>query len=295
MGIKNIRQKKPEPLLGAHFSIAKGLHHALLCGEKYGCTAVQLFTKNAHTWKEKLLLPEEKNAFFQAKEKTGIQIVASHTSYLINLATGDPQKLKMSKTALKMEMIRSRELGLQYVALHPGFHLDGGKSNSLLRIADSINAVLSLIPDPKPLLLLETTAGQGTAVGHRFEDLAKILLYVEDNNKVGICLDTCHIFAAGYDIRTRSTYEAVIRLFDDIIGLSRLYLLHLNDSGRPFSSKKDRHEHIGLGEIGPTAFRMIMNDNRLEKIPKIIETPKMDKSGKDWDRINLDVLRKYIG
>jgi deoxyribonuclease IV len=286
--------KKNEPVLGAHFSIAKGLHQALFRGEKYGCTAVQLFTKNANTWKERFLLPEEIEAFVTARKKTGIRIAASHTSYLINLGSGDPKKLKKSKNALKMEMIRSGKLGIQYVVLHPGFHLDGGKSNSLLRIADSINDILAKVPDPVPMLLLETTSGQGTAVGHRFEDMAKILFYIDAGNQVGVCLDTCHIFTAGYDIRTKSAYDDVVRLFDEIIGLNRLGLIHLNDSARPFASGKDRHDHIGRGEIGETAFRMIMNDKRLQGIPKILETPKTDNTGCDWDKINLALLKNYV-
>ncbi len=276
--------------LGAHFSIAKGLHNAVYRAEKYNCTALQLFTKSAHTWKERTLTHTEIDEFERAKATTGITLIASHTSYLINLASCNQNKHKRSLNALKQEMIRSSLLGIQYVVLHPGFCTGGELNEGLDRITFSINKVFSEIPKHKTRLLLETTAGQGSAIGHDFKQLADIVAKVKAKGQIGICLDTCHIFAAGYDIRTKAMYEKTMDQFNSVIGMDYLSLIHLNDSKRPLGSKVDRHEHIGRGEIGMKAFRLLINDKRIRHIPKIIETPK-DTDGKDWDEINLARLR----
>lgn len=286
-------RKRPTCLLGAHFSIAKGLHHALFEAQRYGCGALQLFTKNATTWKERVLTPEETDRFEAARTQTGITAVAAHTSYLINLATGEKQKQVLSCEALKQEIVRCSALKIPFVVLHPGAHMGDGESAGIARIADNINRTFEKVPDSDTRLLLETTAGQGSGVGHTFEQLAAIRNGVDNQNAVGFCLDTSHIFAAGYDLRSRSAYRSTMNLFDAVLGLQNLCLIHLNDSKKELGSRVDRHEHIGRGHIGLKAFALIMNDPRLQNIPKIIETPKK-RDGRDYDRINLNTLRKLL-
>lgn len=287
---KNI---KAPYLLGAHFSIAGGLHRALFEAQKYGCNALQIFTKNAHTWKERALTPAEIELFEQTRTETGITAIASHTSYLINLATGDKKKHAMSCNALKQELVRSSMLDIPFVVLHPGSHMGCGEGEGIGRIADNINQTLAQVPDLKTQLLLETTAGQGSSLGHTFEQLALIMDGIENKAALGFCLDTSHIFAAGYDIRTPAAYQKTIKAFDSATGLEHLYLIHLNDSKKQLGSGVDRHEHIGQGHIGLEAFELIMNDQRLMHIPKIIETPKQ-QNGKDYDQINLTILKDLV-
>ena len=280
-------------LLGAHFSIAKGLAKALWEAQKYGCNALQIFTKNAHTWKERSLTPAEIEQFEQAKVETGITAIAAHTSYLINLATDDKQKQKRSCRALQEELVRSSQLAIPFVVLHPGSHMDQGERAGIGCIAGNINQILDRIPDLNTRLLLETTAGQGTSLGHTFEQLAAIRDKVENKDAVGFCIDTSHIFAAGYDIRTLAAYKKTIKTFDAIAGCKHLYLIHLNDSKKELNSRVDRHEHIGQGQIGLQAFKLIMNDPKFRRVPKIIETPKQ-QDGKDYDQINLTTLRNLV-
>ncbi len=280
-------------LLGAHFSIAGGLHKALLTAKRYGCTALQLFTKNSNTWKERIVTDEEIDLFRQTRKEVEITAIASHTSYLINLASPEGQKHHMSKEALIHELERSASLDIPYVVLHPGAHMESGEENGCLRIAETINEVFDRVPPGETKLLLETTAGQGTNIGYTFEQLALIIEHIKDKDRVGICFDTCHTFAAGYDIRTPEAYAKTMEKFDGILGLNNLCLLHINDSKKGLGSRIDRHEHIGKGEIGPTAFKEIMNDTRLETVPKILETPK-GKGATDYDKINLGVLRNMM-
>jgi deoxyribonuclease-4 len=288
-----MKDSKASPLLGAHFSIAKGLHHALYEAEKYGCTALQIFTKNTITWKERILTQEEINRFDRVRKQTGITSIVSHTSYLINLATPERKKHVMSCNALKQELIRSSTLDIPFVVLHPGAHLGKGKEKGIEKVALSINEIFAQTPDIQIRLLLETTAGQGSGLGHTFEQLASTMEKIEKQNRVGICLDTSHVFAAGYDIRTPASYRKVTDAFDEIIGLENLYVIHLNDSKKELGSRVDRHEHIGKGYIGIKAFELLMNDMRFEKIPKIIETPKQ-KDGSDTDKMNLNRLRSLV-
>jgi len=294
---KQIKDKKPPCLLGAHCSIAKGLDKALFEAKSYGCNTLQIFTKNANAWKERIVIQKEIENFEQAKLETGITEIASHTSYLINLATPEKKKHKMSINALAQEFIRSSCLCIPYVVLHPGSHMGAGDKEGITRIAESINEIFAKTPGIKTRLLLETTAGQGSSVGHAFEHLASIISKVERQINPGICLDTCHIFAAGYDIRTMEYYRKTMDDFDSTIGLDRLCLIHLNDSKKELGSRVDRHEQIGLGYIGIDAFKYIMNDDRFSDIPKIIETPKGEPKGKtdkDWDETNLKLLRQMV-
>jgi len=282
--------KKSTCLLGAHFSISGGLHEALLEAKKYGCNALQMFTKNSRSWKERTVSDEEIELFKKTRQKAGIKCIASHTSYLINLAAPDSENYSLSRNALELELIRSSALEIPFVVLHPGSHLGDGEKKGIKRISESVKRIFEKYPEIKTRLLFETTSGQGAGIGHTFEQLNDIIEKINWNDKTGICLDTCHIFAAGYDIRTKETYIKTTDAFDKIIGLEKLFLIHLNDSKKCLGSRVDRHEHIGRGEIGVNAFRLIMNNKRLALIPKIIETPKI-VGGKDWDRINLRKLR----
>ncbi|MBU0991890.1 MAG: deoxyribonuclease IV [Proteobacteria bacterium] len=280
-------------LLGAHFSIAGGLENALKEAFFYHCTVCQIFTKNASTWRERHLSGEEIKRFQHARKAYNIQSIASHTSYLINLASPDRDIVKKSRDALIQEMNRSRELGLSAIVLHPGSHKGEGEVQGARLVVEGIREVLENTENDGPYLLLETTAGQGYSIGHTFEQIAEILDTLAKPERLGVCLDTSHIFAAGYDIRTETTYKKTMDRFDAVVGFSQLKLIHVNDSKKDLGARVDRHEHIGKGCIGINAFKMIMNDTRLSHIPKIIETPKEDsrKKGKDWDAVNLKQLR----
>ncbi len=281
-------------ILGAHLSIAGGLHKALELAVRYGCNALQIFTKNSNTWKERILEDGEISRFRELKEKLGLFEIASHTSYLINIASPDRNLRERSMNALTQELIRSSLLGLPYVVLHPGAHRGSGEKQGILRIAEAINRVFDRTEALDVILLLETTAGQGTQIGYRFEQLADIAQKVENKQRLGFCLDTCHVFAAGYDLRTPGAYEKTVKEFVSTLGLQRLRLIHLNDSKKPLGSKVDRHEHIGEGQIGSEGFSCIMKDPRLSNIPKIIETPKF-KNKVEQDPVNLKVLRDMAG
>lgn len=277
-------------ILGAHLSIAKGIHQALYDAAGLGCNTVQVFTKNASTWKEKDISDTEVGAVAAARQETGIKPVFSHCAYLINIAGSDEKKEAMSVEALYREVMRCESLGIPFVVLHPGSHMGDGEKKGLQRIADNLDAILERAGPGNTIILLETTAGQGSALGCTFEQLAAMREMSACRDRLGFCLDTCHIFAAGYDISDEESYTRTMTAFDDIIGLSHLYLIHLNDVKKPCGSKVDRHEHIGEGYIGKTGFRCIVNDDRLAGIPMIIETPKQ-KNGKDADAMNLERVR----
>ena len=277
-------------LLGAHFSIAKGLHDAVYQAKAYGCNALQMFTKNATVWRERTVTQAEQERFEQAKTETGIHSIAAHTSYLINLASPDPKKHAMSHSALKQELIRSSALRIPYCVLHPGAHMGSGIDAGLLKISESLNRIFSETADTTSRLLLETTAGQGSGLGHTFEQLAEIIDRIEQKDRMGVCLDTCHIFAAGYDLRTPETYQQTMNHFDAVLGLDQLFAIHVNDSKKDLGSRVDRHTHIGKGALGENAFKHLLNDERLLHVPKLLETAKTE-DGIDWDQRNLDLLR----
>jgi deoxyribonuclease IV len=276
--------------LGAHLSIAKGFDHALYEARSLGCNALQIFTKNANTWKEREIFDSELKRFHQAKHDTGIKIIVSHTSYLINLASEEPEIRKKSIRALKAEMIRAGQLELSYVVIHPGAHKGAGVKQGLNRIAESLNTIFDRLTTNIPLLLLETTAGQGSSLGSCFGHLSDIMEKVTRSEKLGICMDTSHIFAAGYDIRTDESYDNTMKAFNSTIGFQHLHLFHLNDSKKDLGSGIDRHEHIGRGFIGTGAFRRIMNDPNFINVPKIIETPKEN----NMDQVNLNLLKMMV-
>ncbi len=275
-------------LIGAHMSIAGGIHLALVRGKELGCRTIQIFTKNANQWKARELTPEEIAEFNRQKEATKIWPVVAHDSYLINLGSPDEERLQRSQESFLMEMQRTELLGLPYLITHHGSHLDAGEKEGLKRIAESINWVHRRTDGFKMRILLETTAGQGTNLGYRFEHFSAIMDKVEDASRLGLCFDTCHVFAAGYDLRIRDAYEETMEEFDRVLGLGWLKVFHLNDAKNDLGSRIDRHQHIGKGMIGLDAFGFLLNDPRFTYLPKILETPK----GKDMaeDRMNLAVL-----
>lgn len=290
---KKIAASSDPILLGAHLSIAGGLSKAVHRAKALECSVLQVFTKNASTWKERVLTPIDIADFKTATDESGIVHSASHTSYLINLASPDRGKRSKSGRALLAEINRASQLGIPYVVMHPGAHMGYGETEGIKRLTEGINRVLAAVPEAAVRLLLETTAGQGTCLGHRFEHIAGMLQGVCQKDKIGVCLDTAHIFAAGYDIRTQIVFNKTMTDFDTIIGLHHLRLLHLNDSKKDLGSRVDRHEHIGKGTIGIECFRLIMNDPRFRSVPKIIETPKGFKE-EGWDKRNLKWLHALV-
>ncbi|HJX98892.1 MAG TPA: deoxyribonuclease IV [Chthoniobacterales bacterium] len=279
-------------LLGAHMSIGGGVHMAIERGRSIKCTAIQMFVKNNMQWFARPLMREEIFSFLEHRQRGELLSIFAHANYLINLAATNPQFLENSIRALSEELTRADQLELPFLVLHPGAHLGAGEEAGLEKIVDSINRVFRKIPKVKTKIALETTAGQGSCLGHRFEQIAYIIENVRQPERLCVCLDTAHVFAAGYEIGTDAGVKKTFREFDRVIGLTRLAAIHLNDSKTPIGSRVDRHQHIGKGEIGLDAFRFIMRDRRFKKIPKVLETPK----GKDLreDVANLKTLRSLI-
>jgi deoxyribonuclease-4 len=278
-------------LLGAHLSIAGGLHRSLQRARKLRCTALQIFTKNASAWRERPLEDLEVERFESERRGSGVVEISSHTSYLLNLASPERATRRRSIEALGLEVLRCSRLGVHNVVLHPGAHRGDGEERGIARIADGLRAVLDRVGTVGVRILLESTAGQGTTLGRTFEQLAAVLERSGGDAPLGVCLDTCHLLAAGYDIRSPSAYRKTLKRFDRTVGLGRLHLLHMNDSKKELGSRVDRHEHIGEGHVGREAFRLVMTDERLTRVPKILETPKL-KNGKEYDRVNLNRLRR---
>ena len=277
------------PLFGAHMSVAGGLHLAFDRLRKVEGEALQVFTRNQRQWRAAPVTEEEAVLFKEAWAEAGKPPVASHDSYLINLASNKKETVAKSMVALADELHRCRVLGIPYVVMHPGSHLGDGVEAGLDRFVKHLDMVLAETSAESVLILLETTAGQGTNLGSRFEELAAIIVQSRFPERLGVCLDTCHTFAAGYDFRTRKGYEAVFADFDQQIGLQRLRFFHLNDSIKGLGSRVDRHTHIGQGEIGLDGFRLLLNDPRFDSHPMILETPKGDDLAEDIE--NLRVLR----
>jgi deoxyribonuclease-4 len=276
-------------------SIAGGVAQALWRGMKIGCDAIQLFTKNAKQWHAKPLTSDDRAAFHQARQEAGVTPVSVHNSYLINLASPDKRLYEQSMEALWEEMQRAESLGIPYLVMHLGSHRGSGEGEGLYRIAQAVNLLHRRGAGMKIMIIMEATAGQGDTLGYRFEHFARIIELVEEGGRVGVCLDTSHVFAAGYDIGTPEGCEATLEEFGQIIGLKRLKLIHLNDSKAALGSRVDRHEHIGLGYIGLDAFRHLLQDSRLGSLPFILETPKgKAPTGEDWDVVNLRVIRGLL-
>jgi deoxyribonuclease-4 len=276
-------------LLGAHMSIRGGASMAIERARSIRCTAMQIFVKNNMQWFARPLTPEEICAFLNHVQRGELLSVFGHANYLINLAATNPQFHANSVRALAEELVRADQLELPFLVLHPGAHLGAGEEAGLKKIVDSIDEVFRKIPKVKTKIALEITAGQGSCIGHRFEHLAHIIANVREQERLRVCLDTAHLFAAGYDIGSESGVRKTFHEFDRVIGRNRLVAIHVNDSKTGRGSRVDRHEHIGKGRIGLDAFRFIMRSSRFRKIPKVLETPK----GKDLaeDVMNLRTLR----
>jgi len=280
--------------IGAHLSISGGLHKALLRGKELACDTIQIFTKSNMQWKARDLAEKEIKLFKKTLVETGIGPVVGHDTYLINLASPDKETYKKSVDSFIVEMLRSESIGVPYLVMHPGAHMDKGEKWGLKRIASSLNTVFKATKGTHVTVLLETTAGQGTNLGYAFDHLAQIMDMSEEPERLAVCYDTCHTFAAGYDIRTKKAYNATLREFDKVIGLDRVKVFHFNDARKQLGSRVDRHEHIGKGLIGLEAFRFILTDPRFRDTPKILETPKGEIKGRSWDEVNLKTLRKLM-
>jgi len=286
------RSNQSPLLLGAHMSIGGGVHMAIERGCSISCTAIQMFVKNNMQWFARPLMRDEIRAFLEHRQRGNLLSIFAHANYLINLAATNRQFHANSIRALSEELIRGDQLELPFLVLHPGAHLGAGEEGGLKKIVASIDAVFRKVPKVNIRIALETTAGQGSCLGNKFEHLAYIISRVREPERLCVCLDTAHVFAAGYDIGSESGVRKMFAQFDQAIGLDRLVAIHVNDSKTARDSRVDRHEHIGKGKIGLDAFRFIMRDRRLNKIPKVLETPK----GKDLreDVENLNTLRGLL-
>lgn len=273
-------------------SISGGIHTAHERGMSIGCTTIQLFTKNNTRWSGKPLSEDDIETYKRIERKSRIYPVVAHSSYLLNLCAKDLLILKKSRRGFRDELDRCERLGIPYFVFHPGAHMGRGEQEGIERIAESLNLLHEETPGYHVKSVLELTAGQGTSVGYRFEHLRKIIDAVEPKERMGVCLDTCHLHAAGYDITTEAGYEQTFDEFESIIGLRRLVVFHVNDSKRELGSHVDRHEHIGKGKIGDLGFQLLMNDSRFAGIPKILETPKSEDMHEDV--VNLKRLRSFL-
>lgn len=280
------------PKLGAHMSTAGGVSKAFERGQSIGCDTMQIFTRNQNRWDSKPLTPEEIERWHAAAASTGIAPVVSHASYLINLGSPDDALWEKSIEAMVDELQRAEALGLLGVVVHPGAHMEQGEEAGIARVIAGLDRVHAATPGFRTLTLLEITAGQGSTLGYRFEHLAAMRQGVAEPERVAVCFDTCHAFAAGYDLRTPETYAATMAEFDRVIGLELLKCFHFNDSKGTLGNRKDRHEHIGKGGIGLSGFAHILNDPRFAHVPMILETPKSDDMHEDVE--NLAVLRSLI-
>lgn len=282
------------PLFGAHMSIAGGCHNALLAAQKHGCETVQLFTKNSNQWQGKALTDDDVRLFHDTLRDTELRFPTAHDSYLINLASPDAELNRRSLDAFVDEVERAEKLGLSYLVTHPGTATDGDEAAGLKRVAKALDRVHKRCAGFKVMVLLETTAGQGKSLGYRFEHLGRILEQVKDPDRLGVCLDTCHVFAAGYSLAPAEEYAATMDQLDRAVGLGRLKAFHVNDSLKPLGSRVDRHAALGKGHLGLEPFRLLVNDSRFRSHPMILETPKEDDEGNDMDTVNLRVLRELL-
>ena len=264
------------PRLGAHLSIAGGLPRAVDRAVASKCEALQIFTKSVGQWRARPIPADEIALFRQRVRETGIHPVVAHNSYLINIASASELLRKQSMAALGEELDRAEALGLDGLVMHPGSYTNSSEQQGLDLIADGLRDLLKARPRAKAKVLLEHTAGQGTNLGHRFEHLAYIIERLKNSQRIGVCLDTCHLLTAGYDVCSDAGYEATFAEFDRVVGLDRIKVFHLNDSKKPCGSRVDRHEHIGKGCLGLGPFRRLLNDPRFASLPMLLETPKLD-------------------
>jgi deoxyribonuclease IV len=290
---KSVKATQSGPLLGAHMSIAGGVGNALLDGKKVHCDAIQIFTRSSRQWAAKPYSKEEIEQFKINRKETGIATVVAHDSYLLNLGSPDSVLRKRSIASFIDELERCETLAVSNLIAHPGSHLGTGEAEGIKTIARSLDEVHTACPGYETKVTLEITAGQGSNLGYRFEQISAIIDAVKQGDRLRVCFDTEHAFAAGYDIRTREGYERTFDEFDSAIGVERLAAFHLNDSKKELNCRVDRHEHIGKGCIGVEAFRLLLNDKRFWGLPMCLETPK----GPDLseDKMNLTLLRSLIG
>jgi deoxyribonuclease IV len=281
----------PKRPLGAHMSIAGGIDLAARRGAAIGCSSIQIFVKSSNQWAARPLGDDEVARFRKERASSGIDPVVAHDSYLINLCSPDDTLWRKSIEACVLELERCARLGVESLVAHPGGHMGQGEAFGVRRMAAAIDEIHRRVPG-RASLVLETTAGQGTVIGHRFEQIAAVIARTEDPERIGVCLDTCHVFAAGYDLRTSAGYEDTMRCFDAEIGLDRLRAVHVNDSKKDLGSRVDRHEHIGQGYLGLEAFRLLMNDPRLLHLPLLLETPKGEECREDV--LNLTTLMGLV-
>lgn len=279
-------------LLGAHMSTSGGLSLAFERAQSIGINTMQVFTKNQNRWEQKPTPEEEITRWFAAQAATGIGPVVAHAAYLLNLGTPDDALWEKSINALVDELTRAEQLGLQGVVLHPGAHMGTGEAAGIARVIAGLDRAHAATAGYRALTLLETTAGQGTALGYKFEHLQAMLAGAREPERLGCCLDTCHVFVAGYDLRTPETYAATMGEFDRLVGLDRLKCFHFNDAKKPLGSRVDRHDAIGTGELGVAAFGFFLNDPRFANTPMILETPKSEDMHEDV--ANLTLLRGLV-
>jgi len=280
------------PLIGTHVSIAGGISRAPQRGQELRCTAIQIFDKSNNQWRAAPLPEEEVRAFRRNLRASGVRRCIAHTSYLINLASPDAALAKRSLESFVEELERCERLGLPSLVVHPGSHVGEGESAGIRRVARSLRRAIDRTAGFRVRALLETTAGQGTNLGRRFEELARILDRTERPERTGVCVDTCHVHAAGYDLRTEPAYRATLQELDAVVGLRQVRAFHLNDSKTGLGSRVDRHESIGRGKIGRLAFRLLLADRRFRNVPMVLETPKGTNG--ELDRKNLAMLRRLI-
>jgi deoxyribonuclease IV len=277
----------PAQLLGAHMPAPGGIHNAIRSGSAIGCRAVQVFTSSPQMWRASAVTEEKVALFRQSMEETGIESVVSHDSYLVNLCAPSDEIRKKSREALAGEMFRCAVYGIPFVVSHMGSAMGQDTESALALVAEAAREILEETPQ-EVTLLMETTAGQGSALNSRFEELAWLLEALQGHSRLCVCLDTCHIFAAGYDIRTEEAYEATFQAFEKIVGFDRLRAIHANDSKKGLGTRVDRHAHIGQGELGREAFRLLVNDPRMERVPILLETPEAET----MHEVNLRTLEE---
>jgi deoxyribonuclease-4 len=278
--------------LGAHMSISGGLDKAVISGRELGCETIQIFTRSPRQWRPRVLEEAEVALFRQAQAEAGIDPVVAHDCYLINLASLEEELWQKSLRVFVEELGHCQALEIPYLVLHPGSHMGAGEESGLEQVARALDRARDETPGYGVQVLLENTAGQGTNLGHKFEHLATLLSSVRDNSWLGVCFDTCHAFAAGYELREPAGYEATWQQMEELVGLERVKVIHVNDAKGDLGSRLDRHEHIGQGMMGLEPFRMLLNDDRFRDLPMLLETPK----GPDLfeDRENLRLLRSLI-
>lgn len=283
----------PRHRFGAHLSIAGGLHRAATEALRLRCDTVQVFVKNQRQWRAAPLDAHDVAQWHTLCATPGFGPPIAHASYLINLASPDRRLAERSRVAFAEELRRCDQLHIPYLVLHPGSATDGNTERGLARVAQALNRIFADDPDGLAMPLLETTAGGGHTLGRSFDELAEILQQVHHPRRVGVCVDTCHVFAAGCDLRGPDAYEALVADARRTVGLARIRCWHLNDSLGPCGAHRDRHAHIGHGELGLAAFRNLLADERFVGVPMILETPKgVDARGREWDAINLARLRR---